>query len=145
MTFSEKSHLCSEIFFSNSDKKKSYNPSSIQPCNSIKADSLNKNLNKSISLASNEGPKRGHLFGSDSIHNCSIIESNKAAGKKTIVPLLEDANGKLQFVQNEGPKRGISIGQSAFHQNKPQSSQNGPRRGVGYMNITNQLKTIKSS
>lgn len=122
-----------------SDPTKSNNPNSIHPSNSINTASLNKYSNKNISLTSNQGPKRGYLYGSKSIHNCSIIESNKKSGKKTIVPLSEDANGKMQFVQNEGPKRGIPVGQNVFHQSVPKSSQNGPRRGVGYMNITNQL------
>lgn len=80
-----------------SDKTKSNNSSSIHPSNSIKEGSMNKNSNKNISLASDQGPKRGCLYGSNSIHNCSIIEANKAADKKTIVPLSEDPNGKLQF------------------------------------------------
>lgn len=90
------------------------------------------------SLSPNSGPKRGNLQGQNSMHNWSLIENNKASGR-TIVPLQEDENGKFHLVPNEGPKRGISIGPSAFHSNPLHPPQNGPKRGVGYMNVLDQL------
>lgn len=111
----------------------------IAPINrSVRKVPMKSDKNGNNHLIPNNGPKRGAAQGPNIMHNWSVIASNKSSGPM-IVPLEKDENGKYHLVPNEGPKRGVFIGPGTVHFNSISSLHNGPKRGVGFMNIMSQL------